>query len=290
MINLSVVILLPANDDGYEFARIYRSDSEVGTYTLIDTTNSINLEYEDSDGDYSKYYKIAWYDGSTESALIPVQSSIQKIIDLIRIECKISATALPSADVEFLFDQAKLAIKMDICQFKFGVQVYKLQDDRYYELPKAWYFDANFGGAMSILDITAFKQATPIYPYTEKVDVEIFDLDINEFYIKVTPLESSEILKVNYYLTPRQVKPEFLNKLIAYKIASIYFENLANASITTAASSPFAKVRLGDITVENGSSSSAGTSVTAIVDLSNKMAAKYNFMITNFKTGFIRVN
>jgi len=287
---MSTVILLPTNDGGYEYARIYRADSEAGTYALINTIDSIQLEYEDSGGDYSKYYKVTWYDGVTESEQIPVQSSIQKVIDIIRIECKISAGAMPNSEIEFLADQAKLAIKMDICKFKYGVQVYKMQDDRYYELPKRWYFDANFGGAVSISDFSAFKQATPIYAYTEKVDVEILDLDIDEFYIKVEPLESSEILKVNYYNTTREVKPEFLTKLMAYKIASIYFENLANASITTAASSPFAKVKIGDITVENGSSSTAGTSVNAIVDLANKMSAKYNFMVTNFKTGFIRVN
>lgn len=287
---MSAIILLPTNDGGYSYARIYRADSLTGVYTLIDTIDPILLEYEDSDGDYSKYYKVAWYDGTIESELIPVQSFAQKVISAIRVECKVSANALPDADVSYLLDQAKLAIQMDVVKYNYGVQIYELRERGYYEIPKRWYFDSNYGGAVSVLDFQAFKQATPIYPYTEKVPVEILEIDINEFYLKVAPLERTEILKLCFYHTTRELKPEYLIKLVAYKIASVYFENLANASITTAASSPFAKVKIGDISVENGSSSTAGTSVTAIVDLANKMSAKYKFLMTNFKTGFIRVN
>jgi len=287
---MSTVILLPANDSGYEYARIYRSDSQDGTYTLVNTINAKDLEYEDADGDYSKYYKVAWYDGTTESALIPVQSFVQKVIDIVRTECKLTASQISSADIYFLVDQAKLDIKMDLVKYHYGVQIYKMTDERYFELPRRWYFDANFGGAVSMnKDIVAFKQAIPTYNYTEKVPVEILEMDTDEFYIRINPISTSEILKICYYSTTRELKPEFLYKLMAYKIAGTYFENLASQSITTAASSPFAKVKIGDITVENGSSSSAGTSVSTIVDLANKMKSKYTAMMTNFKTGFIRV-
>lgn len=286
---MSTVILLPTNDSGYEYARIYRSDTQTGTYTLINTINVKDLEYEDVDGDYSKYYKVAWYNGTIESTLIPVQSFAQRVIDIIRTECKLTAAMMPSADIDFLIEQAKLDIKMDLVKFHYGVEVYKLKDAGYYGLPNRWFFDANFGGAVSMnKDITAFKQAIPIQQYSEKVPVEILEMDTDELYIKITPLPNSEILKICYYNTSRELKPALLYKLMAYKIAGTYFENLASQSITTAASSPFAKVKIGDITVENGSSSSSGTSVSTIVDLANKMKSKYTAMMTNFKTGFIR--
>jgi len=287
---MTAIILLPINDSGHLYARIYRADSVDGEYTLINTVNAGQLEYDDSDGDYSKYYKTAWYDGTVESTQVPVQSFVQKVIDLVRIECKINATSLSDPDIEYLVDQAKLAIQMDICKFYYGVQLVKLEQDGYYKLPGAYFFDINYGGIVSILDFELFKQAIPIYPYTPKVPVEILDVDIREYYIKTLPLASNEILKINFYATGRPTNSALIYKLIAYKITAIYFQNLANASITTAASSPFAKVRIGDITVENGSSTSAGTSITAIVDLANKMNAKYKDLLNNFKTGFFRVN
>lgn len=287
---MSTVILLPTSDGGYDYARIYRSDAVDGTYTLINTINAVDLEYEDADGTYTNFYKVAWYDGTTESALIPVQSSVQKVIDVLRTECKITTSMMSSADIYFLYDQAQLDIKMDLVKYHYGVQIYKMKDEGYFELPKRWYFDNNFGGAVSMnKDIVAFKQAIPTYSYTERVPVEILEMDLQEFYIKSLPISTSEILKICYYQTPRQVKPELLTKVVAYKIAAIYFQNLASASISTAASSPFAKVKIGDITVENGSSSTAGTSVSAIVDLANKMGSKYTAMISNFKTGFLRL-
>jgi hypothetical protein len=287
---MATVILLPTNDGGYKYARIYRADSESGTYALINTINAIDLEYEDADGDYSKYYKVAWYD-TTESALIPVQSSVQKVIDIVRTECKLSVSMMSSADIYFLMNQAIVDIKMDLVKFTYGIQIYKLEEEGYYKIPNRWYFDANCGGAVSInKDVTAFKQTIPTYAYTEKTPVEILDMDVDEFYIKINPISTSEILRLCFYHTTREIKYEVLLKLIAYRIASIYFENLASAAITTAASSPFAKVKIGDISVENGSSSSSGTSVSTIVDLANKMKSKYTTIMTQCKIGFTRVN
>ena len=286
---MTAIILLPVDNGGYEFAKIYRASSATGEYTHIDTINSVQLEYEDSDGDYSNYYQITWYDGTAESIKIPVQSSIQKIINIIRVECKISTTALPDSEIHFLTDEARRLIQLDICKYYYGVQIYKLADG-VYELPGHFYYDHNCGGAISMLDIGLFKQTTPITIYSEKTDVYPTDVDFNDYWVKVPPLEPNEILKVNYYTVGRRLDPILLNQLIAYKISAIYFENLASNSITTTLSNPYSKVKIGPISVENGTSTSVGTSIKAIIDFANKMNAKYNKLVTNFKKGFYRVN
>lgn len=286
---MTAIILLPTNNGGYEFAKIYRASSATGVYTHINTINSVQLEYEDSDGDYSSYYQIAWYDGTTESVKIPVQSSIQKIIDVIRIECKISTTALPDSEIYFLTDEARRLIQLDICKYYYGVQIYKLVDG-IYELPGYFYYDHNCGGAISVLDIELFKQTTPIVTYSEKTPVYPIEADFEDYWVRVPELESTEILKVNFYTVGRRLDPVLLSQLIAYKISAIYFDNLASNSISTTINNPYSKVKIGPISVENGTSTSVGTSVNAIVDFANKMNSKYNKLVTNFKRGFYRVN
>lgn len=287
---MTAIILLPENNGGYVFAKIYRADSSTGTFACIDTIKSVQLEYEDSDGDYSKYYKVSWYDGTTESEKIPVQSSVQKVINIIRIECKLTSAMLSDSDIYFLMDQARRVIQIDICKYYYGVQIYKIKDN-YYQLPGYFYYDHNCGGNVSMLDVELFKQTTPIYAYTEKVSVTPIKIDFNDYWVQVPELNSSEILKVNFYTVNYELKPpEILYQLIAYKISAIYFENLAANSISTTISNPYSKVKIGPISVENGTSTSIGTSINAINDFANKMNSKYEKLVGKYKTRFRRVN
>ncbi len=239
---------------------------------------------------YSKYYKVSWYDGTTESNKIPVQSSIQKVINIIRIECKLSSSVLPDSEIYFLMDNAKISIQMDICQYHYGIQIYKIKDN-YYQLPGYFYYDHNCGGAISVLDIELFKQTTPIYAYTEKEPVIPIAINFKDYWVQVPALESSEILKVNFYTVNYELRPpEILYQLIAYKISSIYFENLATNAISTSISNPYSKVKIGPISVENGTSTSSGTSINTINDFATKMSSKYDKLISKYKTRFRRVN
>ena len=286
---MTAIILLPENNGGYEFAKIYRSDSSDGEYTLIDTIDSDQLEYEDSDGDYTSYYQIAWYDGTTESNKIPVQSTIQKVIDIIRIECKLTSAVLSDQEIYFLIDEVRRLIQIDICTYHYGRQIYKIKDD-YYELPGAFYFDHNVGGVVSKLDVEFFKQATPLYAFTTKESVIIEAIDFDDFWVKVSGVENTDILKINYYTVNYKLDSKVLNQLIAYKISAIYFENLAANSISTTITNPYSKVKIGPISVENGTSTSIGTNINAINDFANKMNAKYDKLVSKFKTRFRRVN
>lgn len=286
---MTAIILLPVNDGGYEIAKIYRSNSLNGEYTLIATIDPTQLEYEDSGGDYSSYYKVAWYDGTTESNKIPVQSTIQKITDIIRIECKLNSTVLPDTEIQFLVNEARRLIQLDICTYHYGRPIYKIKDD-YYQIPGTFYYDHNIGGVVSKLDIELFKQATPVYAFTTKEPVTIEDVNFDDFWVKVSGVENSDTLKINYYAINYKLDSEVLNKLIAYKISAIYFENLAANSISTIISNPYSKVKIGPISVENGTNTSVGTSISAINDFANKMNAKYEKLVSKFKTRFRRVN
>jgi len=285
---MTAIILLPTNSGGYDYAKIYRSSSISGEYILIDTVNSVQLEYEDSDGDYSKYYQIAWYDGTTESTKIPVQSLVQKIINIVRIECKVGSTVLPDSEIDFLIPKCQKLIQLDICKFYYGVQIYKIEDD-YYQLPGHYYYDVNCGGIMSMLDVSFFKQAAPITQYSAKIPVYPISIDFDDYWVQIPGIESTDVLKFNYYTVGRRLESELLYELIAYRICAIYFNNLATDRVTETSSSPYSNVKIGPISITNGTSSIT-TSINAIVDLSNKMTARYNKLITNFKTGFYRVN
>jgi|GEM_PF-6996475 len=278
---MSAIILFPENSDNLPSVNVYRADTVDGVYALIDTVGARQLEYEDIAGDYSKFYEVEFTDGQTTSSKVRVKSFIQKIIDIIRIELKVPEVELPDYEVEFLFDSVKGEIMSDICNYTYGLQISKVEEG-IYQLPNKYFFDANFGGAVSVLDIDLFKQVTPLTINSPKIPVEAVDMDVRERYVELAePLTTNEILKLNYFSIGRELRYDLLYKMVAYKICSLHYENL----YTAVKDNPRQKVKIGDITIDKGTKTP-----TVLQDTYRQMNAKYQDLTRRVKVGFFRKN
>lgn len=279
---MSAVILFPENNSGYDLAKIYRADSDTDAYGLIATVPAYREEYVDTDGDYSKLYKVAWSDGTNDSTQVSVTSFNQKIISHIRIEMKITSDELSDSDIDFLLDSAKADVMADLCQYVYGYELTKLEEG-IYQIPSVFYFDRNFGGKVSVTDIDLFKQVTPVYVYSDKIPVTATSIDTENKFIRLEPLDSNEILKMTFYYSGRRLQSSMLNKIVAHKIYATYYDNQYMLA-TNSVSGSFEKIRIGDITIQGGKT------VSNLKDSSAKANSRYNKLITNYKTGFKRVN
>lgn len=276
---MSSLLLLPTNDDSsFITANIYRANIEEGTYLLVDTTTSTIIEYVDTTGDVSKFYKISFTDGETESSLISVISFEKQVVNLIRNLIQISSDDLSDATIVNLISPAQHDIRIDICEYIYGADLTYI-DDGLYSLPNRYFFDLNNGGAVSTLDLDFYLQTIPVYAYSTKTPIVPIVIDINERYIQLDrTLLTTEQIKINYYMTRRRIEIDSLLTMLAYKIAANHFdEQSLNASSTSN------KVKVGDITVNSSTSSN-----TLLQDTYYKMESKYNKLITNFKRGFYR--
>lgn len=278
---MPVIILIPQDNAGMPSANIYRADAVDGTYSLISNVAVLQREYEDKDGDYTKHYKVAFTDGDTESELVAVKSHIQKIIDIIRTEIKVSETDLSGADIEFLAKSCRLTIMNEICKYEYGYQPTKLENELYYKLANRYFFDANFGGAISPIEVEAYKFTRPIFLYSKPTPVKVVEFDPKMQYIKLeAPLSADEQLKCNFFYASRAIDPEIQQKLLAYKICAVYYEQKYAACIDTASTT----VKIGDVTVSSGVKAANIT-----LDISRKMDHKYEDLKRQLMAGFYRV-
>lgn len=276
------VICFPENSGGLPLAKIYRADTASGSYTLIDSVNARQMEFQDEDGDYSKYYKVSFANDSTETEEVPVKSVSQNVLEVIRNELKILDTEILSSEIDFYINQAKIDVQMEICKFYYGIQLTKITNT-IYKLPNKFFYDLNCGGVVSILDFVFFKQALPLTVYSPKIPVVAVYADPVEHYVELSdPLASNEILKMNYFTLDRTLSPAALFRLLAYRICSMHYSNIDISNSMTNAS----RVQIGDIVVQNSSSSNSGIDKNAAA----KIDAKYKRFVTNFKSEFIRVN
>lgn len=281
---MSAVICFPTNGSGLPFARIYRAESSQGQFSQIANVSAKQMEYEDPDGNASCHYAVVFSDGDYSTDQTVVKSLNQQVIDVIRTELKITSTALSDENIDFLIDLAKSEVILDICTYYRGIQITKQSDDKFYQLPNRYFFDHNCGGVISNLDFEFYKQETPIYIYTEKIPVIPVYVDPEERYVQLEEsLASNEILKVNFYSCGRKLNHINLVQLIAYKLCTLYYDT----SIMSSTASNASKVKIGDITIENNSSSGSSTSTQ---DAAYKMNAKYQKLLNKVKVGFRRTN
>ena len=218
-------------------------------------------------------------DGESESGQVPVQTLFQKVADVIRLELGVAATALTDPTIDFLIGSVKADVIPDICKFEYGVQLTK-ETDGIYRIPNRYYFDRNFGGAFSLLDFDMFRQEVPVTIYSEKIPVTPVDIDPENRFVTVDEVISdADVVKMTFYSIGRKVQDNTLAKLLAYKIATVHFD----AIYAACASSSGRKVKIGDVTVENGVK---GANVA--LDMSNKSNAKYRELVNKIKNGFHR--
>lgn len=276
---MSSLLLLPTNtDSSLTIANIYRSNVGEGIFSVIDTVASTIIEYVDDDGDVSKFYKISFTDGVTESNLIAVIPFEKQVVNVIRNLIQISSDDLSDITIVNLIPPAQHDIRIDICEYVYGADLTYI-DDGLYSLPNRYFFDLNNGGAISTLDLNFYLQTIPVYAYSEKTPIVPIVIDIDERYIQLDrTLLTTEQIKINYYMTRRRIETDTLLTMLAYKIAANHFdEQSLNASSTSN------KVKVGDIAVNSSTSSNA-----LLQDTYYKLEAKYNKLITNFKRGFYR--
>lgn len=277
---MAAIILLPADNGGLPQANIYRSDTIDGAYSLIDTIPVEQKEYEDTAGDHTKYYTVAFTDGNTEAEQVRVNSHIQNIIEVVRREVKVDSTELSDSDIEYLANSVRLDVMSDICSYGYEVKLSKLEQDTYYELPNRFFFDANFGGSVSTLDIEVYTQEVPTYRYTEKVPVTPVRFNPKDRFIEIPePIGDGKVLKLNYFYTSREIRYNNLQKLLAFKICSVFYQQ----QYMQLKDSDVASVKIGDVTVNNHKAASIA------LDIYQKMNAKYDDLKRRMIAGFYRV-
>ena len=278
---MSVLILFPTNSDAtLTTANVYRADTIGGEYTLIDTADSTVLEYVDSTGDYTKFYKIGFTDLETESTLIVVVPFEKQVIDLVRNLVQIPVVDLADSVIVNLIPTAQHDIRLDICEYVYG-EVLVYSADGIYTLPNRYFYDKNNGGAISTLDVDFYLQTIPVYPYSEKTAIIPTAINVDERYIQLSrALISTEQIKMNYYMTRRRIETDSMLTMLVYKIAANHYEE----QYTYATGSDNAqKVKIGDITIDTGTKSA-----TLLKDTRMKAEAKYTKLVDNFKQGFYR--
>jgi hypothetical protein len=188
---------------------------------------------------------------------------------------------LPDEDIEFLAKSCRLDIMNEICRYEYGYQPTKLENELYYKLANRYFFDANFGGAISPIEVEAYKYQTPVYLYSEPTPVKVVEFNAKLQYIKLEePIASNEQLKCNFFYASRQIDSYMLQKLLALKICAVYYEQKYADCIDTAATS----VKIGDVTVSTGVKAANIT-----LDISRKMDSKYEDLKRKMLAGFYRV-
>ena len=282
---MSAVICFPQNTENLPNVNIYRANSATDPYALIDTVSYLQMEYEDFNGDYSKYYSVSFANNDHETEKVPILSVVQSVIDVIRSELNIQEDDIAASAIDFLTKQAKIDIQMDLCTFKYGVEIFHVDNSfSIFRLPNRYFYDLNCAGVVSILDIEVWKQVKPITVYSPKIKLTPIYIDAapEARYVQIaetcTPFDS---VKLNYYYATRAFQTEALQGLIAYRIAAIYYENISIAGST----SNFNSIKIGDISVSRGSSGSS----SVIQDSYYKMNSKYRKLLEKMKAGFMRV-
>ena len=278
---MSSLLLLPTNTDvTLTTANIYRSDAVDGTYTIIDTDTSTILEYVDTTGDYTKFYKISFTDDIIESSLTTVIPFEKQVIDLVRNLVQIPEADLSNAVIVNLIPTAQHDIRLDICEYIYG-EILVYSADGIYTLPNRYFYDKNNGGAISTLDVDFYLQTIPVYAYSDKTTIVPTTIDVDERYIELSrTLLSTEQIKMNYYMTRRRIETDSLLTMLVYKIAANHFEEQYTYAT---GSSDAQKVKIGDISIDTGTKSA-----TLLKDTYMKAEAKYTKLIDNFKQGFYR--
>lgn len=277
---MTAIFSFPKNETDYTQVNIYKSDSVDGTYNNIDTVDVNQMEYEDESGDISNYYKVAFTDGQDESAQISVQTLAQKVVDIIRIELKIDSDNLSDTDIDFLVESCKEDVLSDLSTFRFNEQLEK-SEEGIFKLPNRFYFDVNFGGAVSPLDIQLYKQEIPITVGSEKVSVDAIEINTDDQYVKVEPLSTSEILKIDYYSAGRKIKPKILNKVLAYKICANHYDTVYAQMMN----GDNERVKVGDVSITKPVVKKANIAK----DMHNKMSLRYKQYVQQLTRGFVKV-
>lgn len=278
---MSSLILLPTNTDTTLItANIYRADTVDGMYSIIDTVASTVLEYVDTTGDHSKFYKISFTDDTIESSLITVIPFEMQVINLVRNLVQIPIADLSDAVIVNLIPTAQHDIRLDICEYVYGEVLVYLADG-IYTLPNRYFYDKNNGGAVSTLDVDFYLQTIPIYAYSDKTAIAPTTINIDERYIQLDrSLLATEQIKINYYMTRRRIETYNLLVMLVYRIATNHFEEQYTYAT---GSSNAQKVKIGDITIDTGTKSA-----TLLKDTYMKAEAKYTKLVDNFKQGFYR--
>lgn len=287
---MSALLLIPTNPEPtYMYLRIYRADTESGSYSLIDTVDAYHKEYEDADGTYSKYYKVTFSDLTLETAQISVKSFERQTINLVRDYLNISETDFSDINIVALIPYAKIQLVSDIAIYRHNITLTQIKDN-YYSLPNEIVFDANLGGAVSDLDINLYTQETPVYEYTAKISEPITDISVDDGFIELSSeVASGYELSCDYWAVTRRIDSTLLLLPFVYKLAASYYDSLyANVS-ADASQADSTKIKVGDISISSGSSSFSAQKARIYLDAFNKMNAQYKTQLARITRGFNRV-
>jgi len=274
---MSATFSFPKNESDYTQVNIYKSDTLDGTYNLVDTVDVSRMEYE---GESGKYYKVSFTDGQNESSQITVKTFEQNVLDILRIEFKITTDELSDDDIRFMIDSVKHDIVTDLSTTQFGEQIEKISDG-VYKLPNRFYFDSNFGGVVSPLDVTVYKQEIPITVNSTKTEVDVLEIDAIEQYVKINPVSTNEIIKLDYQRAGRKMKPHLINKTVALKILHTHYDTLYSKVMD----GDHEKVKIGDVSI----SKPAVKKANILQDMSSKTKLRYRQYVQQLTRGFVKV-
>ena len=206
-----------------------------------------------------------------------------ELIQRFRLVCQIPDTALLDDEIVSLVDFSKRQLMLEICLYSFGEEIRRIKDS-YYKLPNKYIVDLNCGGTVSTLDIEFYKQQLPVYEFTEKESINVIDMNVRDGWVELdAELSGSEVMKINYYYTLRDVRYEDLLTMLSWQIASIFYSSAYTAYSIGSSNS---QIKVGDVTVKYGSGEDL--SINYLKDKMHKADAQLNRYLTFFKRGFYR--
>lgn len=110
----------PSSEATYNTARIYRSDSETGTFTAIASQTIADNSYYDETGTADYWYKVDFYDtvtGVATSKSIAIQGNANPgycTVDDVRIRTNITTSQVTDTQLAILIEMASADLNADI--------------------------------------------------------------------------------------------------------------------------------------------------------------------------------
>ena len=237
----------PSSAVKYNKVRVYRADSESGSYTYLDTLDITETQYYDISGTTSHWYKIDFY-YTTTGAASSLSDAIQGgdinaycSIDDVRNITNISSSDLTDTQICNLIQFACYQVNADVQIFREDERIGYINVERENEIDgsnttfytKHW----PLGDRTNDFEVTI----SDIYAYTingdgDRVDYtvsSIDDADLGKFTLSSAP-GSDEIFYITYYSAPLSMyTPHVLVKTAAALLAAAWAYTKLNVGKAT---------------------------------------------------------
>jgi len=220
----------PSSELSYNYARVYRSDSQYGTYTLIKSQDISDNSYYDPDGTGSDWYKITFYDSVNDnesSYSDPIQGSSHIgycSVDEVRAMTNVTESQVTDTQLALLIEMASAQVNADINERHEDEEVKYINEEKSNEIDGTTitFYTRGYpiGDKENYYKITTDQ----VYAYTIdsdglRHDISVSSIDAEKGKVVLSrAINTNETLYFTYDSTPKLIDPP--HRLV--KLATIW--------------------------------------------------------------------